>query len=70
MLLWNTDLGLWLRNVPRDTVEFYHKTGNITGVLHDWGYTKDADVFLLTQSVRDETVVYRLLDRLGPVLLS
>ena len=70
MLLWNTDLGLWLRNVPRDTVDFYHKTGNITGVLHDWGYTKDADVFLLTQGVEDESDVYRLLDRLGPVLLQ
>lgn len=69
MLLWNMDLGLWLRNVPRDTVEFCHKTGNIEGVLHDWGYTKDADVFLLTQGVRDETEVYRLLDQLGPTLL-
>lgn len=69
MLLWNTDLGLWLRNVPRDTVDFYHKTGNITGVLHDWGYTRDADLFVLTQNVADETEVYRLLDRLGPLLL-
>jgi beta-lactamase class A len=69
MLLWNTDLGLWLRNIPRDTVDFYHKTGNIPGALHDWGYTQGADIFLLTQNVRDETVVYRLLDRLGPELL-
>lgn len=70
MLLWNTDLGLWLRNIPRDTVDFYHKTGNIPGVLHDWGYTKDADVFLLTQGVRDQTAVYRLLDQWGPALLA
>jgi hypothetical protein len=70
MLLWNTDLGLWLRNVPRDTVDLCHKTGNIPGVLHDWGYTKDADLFLLTQGVGDETIVYRLLDRLGPALLK
>jgi beta-lactamase class A len=69
MLLWNTDGGLWLRNVPRDTIDFYHKTGNIPGVLHDWGYTKDADAFLLTQGARDERDVYRLLDRLGPALL-
>ncbi len=69
MLLWNTDGGLWLRNVPRDTVEFYHKTGNIEGVLHDWGYTREADLFLLTQNVRDEREIYRLLDRLGPALL-
>jgi beta-lactamase class A len=69
MLLWNTDLGLWLRNVPRDMVQFYHKTGNIEGVLHDWGYTRDADLFILTQNVRDEREVYRALDRLGPRLV-
>ncbi len=64
------DLGLWLRNVPRDTVAFYHKTGNIEGVLHDWGYTEDADLFLLTQNVQDESEVYAVLDRLGPLLLT
>lgn len=69
MLLACDDLGLWLRNIPRDTVNFYHKTGNIEGVLHDWGYTADADLFLLTQNVTDETTVYRAFDRLGPVLL-
>lgn len=69
MLLWNTDLGLWLRNVPRDMVQFYHKTGNIEGVLHDWGYTRDADLFILTQNVQDEREVYRALDRLGPRLV-
>lgn len=69
MLLACTDQGLWLRNITRDTVDFYHKTGNIEGVLHDWGYTADADIFLLTQNVQDETLVYRALDRLGPALL-
>ncbi len=64
------DLGLWLRNVPRDTVAFYHKTGNIEGVLHDWGYTESADLFLLTQNVQDESEVYAVLDRLGPLLLT
>jgi beta-lactamase class A len=70
MLRWNTDYGLWLRNVPRDTVEFYHKTGNVEGVLHDWGYTPDADLFVLTQKVRDEREIYRALDRLGPALIK
>lgn len=69
LLLACDDLGLWLRNVPRDTVAFYHKTGNIEGVLHDWGYTEKADLFLLTQNVNDEREVYRVFDRLGPVLL-
>ena len=70
MLLANTDLGLWLRNTPRDQVDFYHKTGNMAGVLHDWGYTADIDLFLLTQKVRDEREVYRVLDKLGPMLLQ
>lgn len=70
MLLACVDQGLWLRNIPRDTTAFYHKTGNMTGVLHDWGYTAAADVFLLTQNVTDELPVYRVLDRLGPQLLQ
>lgn len=70
MLLACADLGLWLRNIPRDTVAFYHKTGNIEGVLHDWGYTAEADLFLLTQNVTDELSVYRVLDQLGPHLLG
>ncbi len=69
MLLACADQGLWLRNIPRDTMAFYHKTGNMTGVLHDWGYTAAADVFLLTQNVTDEPAVYRVLDQLGPLLL-
>lgn len=70
MLLACTDLGLWLRNIPRDTVAFCHKTGSMTGTLHDWGYTAGADVFLLTQQVTDEPAVYRVLDQLGPLLLQ
>lgn len=69
MLLACADLGLWLRNIPRDTVLFDHKSGNIEGVLHDWGYTAGADLFLLSQNVKDEPTVYCVLDRLGPVLL-
>jgi beta-lactamase class A len=69
MLLANTDLGLWLRRVERDTVAFCHKTGNIPGVLHDWGYTGDTDLFLLTQNVKDEGEVYDVLSRLGSKLL-
>jgi beta-lactamase class A len=69
MLLACTDGALWLRSVPRDTVAFYHKTGNIEGVLHDWGYTADADLFLLTQNVAAEGEVCDLLSRLGPQLL-
>jgi beta-lactamase class A len=69
MLLANADLGLWLRSVERDAVDFYHKTGSIAGVLHDWGYTRGTDLFLLTQNVQDEGEVYELMSRLGPKLL-
>lgn len=64
------DAGLWLRNVPRDTIILQHKTGSIEGVLHDWGYTDRAELFILTRNVRDEREVYRALDVLGPALLS
>ena len=66
----NMDLGLWLRSVERDTVTFCHKTGSIPGVLHDWGYTAEADLFLLTQNVKDEGEVYELMGKLGPKLLK
>jgi len=64
------DSGLWLRNVPRDTIVLHHKTGSIEGALHDWGYTDQVDLFILTRNVRDEREVYRLLDVLGPALLA
>ena len=64
------DGGLWLRNMPRDTVPLHHKTGSIEGVLHDWGYTDQAELFILTRNVRDESEVYRPLDVLGPKLLA
>jgi hypothetical protein len=70
MLAANDDLGLWLRNIPRDTVTFYHKTGSSEGILHDWGYTRDRELFLLTGNVEDERSVYGALDTLGPLLLA
>lgn len=70
MLESNVDMGLWLRNVRRDSVKFLHKTGDMAGVLHDWGYTSRADLFLLTQNVNEDTEVFGLLDHLGPILLA
>jgi DNA polymerase III alpha subunit len=46
-----------------------HKTGSIEGMLHDWGFTGQVDLFLLTRNVRDEGEVGRALDVLGPILL-
>ncbi len=70
MLECNVDVGLWLRNIRRDSVRFLHKTGDMAGVLHDWGYTNKVDLFLLTQNVCKDTEVFRLLDHLGPILLA
>jgi beta-lactamase class A len=64
----NQDDLLLMRQVPRDTLTFYHKTGSMTAVLHDWGYTRQCDIFLLTQGVRDEPAVFEVFGALGRLL--
>lgn len=64
-----TDAALLERNLPRDTVDFYHKTGSMEMTLHDWGYTKDCEVFLLTNEVQEEPPVFELFGSLGEHLL-
>jgi beta-lactamase class A len=59
------DEALLLRDLPRDEIHFHHKTGSIQGVLHDWGYTRDCEMFLLTQSVPDETRLFPIFGKLG-----
>lgn len=65
LLLANTDGALLMRSVTRDTVDFFHKTGSMTGVLHDWGFTDQCEIFLLTQNVADEPAVYEIFGELG-----
>ena len=65
MLLANTDSALLMRSIPRDTLDFYHKTGSMDGVLHDWGFTDQCDVFLLTQKVTDEPAVFEIFGEIG-----
>jgi beta-lactamase class A len=60
---------LLLRSIPRDSVSFMHKTGSIPGLLHDWGYTQDKQIFLLTQGVQDEQAVIEVFGELGRNLL-
>ncbi len=61
------------RELPVDTLvderTFYHKTGSIPGVLHDWGYNNRGRIFLLTQNVTDPLAVYRVFGQLGRLLL-
>ena len=65
MLEVNQDDALLKRSIPRDTLTFYHKTGSITQVLHDWGYTDRCQIFLLTQNVPDEAAMFEIFGELG-----
>jgi len=70
MLLSNQDDILLKRNIPRDTLDFYHKTGSITGVLHDWGYTRDCSIFLLTSGIKDEPAAFEMFGKAGQLLIQ
>ncbi len=70
MLLSCQDSSLLMRNLERDSLPFYHKTGSIPGVLHDWGYTRECDIFLLTNNVTDEKETTRVFGRVGEQLLN
>lgn len=61
----NQDAGLLMRDIQRDTLTFYHKTGSVTGVLHDWGYTDRENIFLFTQNVKDEIAMTGLFGQFG-----
>jgi beta-lactamase class A len=60
---------LLLRDLPEDCVSFRHKTGSIPGILHDWGYTNDRQIFLLTQGGKDGLATYQIFGELGRTLL-
>ena len=70
MLAVNQDDLLLMRNIPRDTLTFYHKTGSIPGVLHDWGYTNQCQIFLLTQKLTDEVAAFEVFGKLGQRMLA
>jgi beta-lactamase class A len=66
----NQDDRLLKRNFNPDVVTFCHKTGSIPGVLHDWGYTPEADVFLLMQGIQDERAALDLFGWAGELALG
>jgi beta-lactamase class A len=70
LLYSNQDDALLMRDVPRDTLDFYHKTGSIGDSLNDWGYTQDCNIFLLTRNVTDQPTVFNIFGRLGRLLIS
>lgn len=68
MFLANQDSALLKRNILRDSIDFYHKTGSMGGVLHDWGYTADRQIFLFTNNVKDERQLFPLFGAFGELL--
>jgi beta-lactamase class A len=68
MLLANQDTSLFMRDLGPNSVLFYHKTGSLKGIFHDWGYTSNKNLFLLTQNVQDEIAVRRIFGELGKLL--
>lgn len=70
MLAVNQDDALLKRNIPRDTIDFYHKTGSIPNVLHDWGYTRDCKIFLLMQNIKDEPPAFEIFGQAGEWMMS
>jgi len=58
------------RDIPVDSLDFFHKTGSISGVLHDWGYTRRCDIFLFTQQVKDVPAVLRVFGELGKLMAA
>jgi len=63
------DSALLLRNIPRDGIDFYHKTGSMEGTLHDWGYTRDCRLFLLTNEVAGEPPIFEIFGALGEFMI-
>lgn len=57
-----------MRGLPMDTITFYHKSGFIPQVIHDWGYTEKCDIFLLTQGYSDEAKVLEIFGQLGRLM--
>ena len=70
MLRANPDTCLWLRDLPPDTITIQHKGGTLDGVLHEWAYAANQDLFLLTQKVTNYDAVYRAFGSIGAMLLK
>jgi beta-lactamase class A len=70
LLLDCEDSSLLLRDIPRDTLHFHHKTGSVPGVLHDWGYTRDTELFLLTQGFTNESQANECFGLAGQLLIQ
>jgi beta-lactamase class A len=59
-----------MRDLPFDSITFYHKSGFIPGVVHDWGYTDQCELFLLTQDFADEAALMPIFGQFGRLMLG
>ncbi|MHC1772705.1 MAG: serine hydrolase [Flexilinea sp.] len=60
---------LFLRNVKGDTLDFYHKSGGLSNVINEWGFTLDKQIFLLTNNIPDYQKAYDAFGVLGKLML-
>jgi beta-lactamase class A len=70
ILLANQSDNFLKRDIPVDSLDFFHKTGAISGVLHDWGYTRRCDIFLFMQQVKDVPAALRVFGELGKLMAA
>ena len=69
LLVVNQDQSKLMRDLPFDSIDFYHKSGFIPGVVHDWGYSEHCDIFLLTQGYEEESHLLPIFGQLGRLML-
>jgi beta-lactamase class A len=60
---------LFLRNIPGDSLDFFHKSGGLSNVINEWGFTDDRKIFLLTNEMKDHKKVFECFGKLGEGLL-
>jgi len=60
---------LFLRDIPGDSLDFFHKSGGLSNVINEWGFTNDRKIFLLTNQMKDHKKVFECFGRLGEGLL-
>jgi beta-lactamase class A len=61
---------LFLRNLPGDSVDFFHKSGGLDNVMNEWGYTADRRIFLMCNNFEDHLAVLNVFGTFGQELLA
>ncbi len=61
---------LFMRNIKEDSLIFYHKSGGLSDVKNEWGFTDHVRLFLLTNHYENEISVCEAFGKLGRMLLK